>query len=83
MLGWPVLSFTIFLPLFGSLIIAFIKETINSAKSIHFIDLISVFNTRLVLVVTFIAILEMLRTKQITVKQDKPFGDLVLIGESA
>ena len=34
MLGWPVLSFTIFLPLFGSLIIAFIKETEDSITNI-------------------------------------------------
>ena len=34
MLNWPVLSFTIFLPLVGALIIAFIKETEDSINNI-------------------------------------------------
>jgi NADH-quinone oxidoreductase subunit M len=34
MLNWPLLSFTIFLPLLGSLIIFFIKETEESIKNI-------------------------------------------------
>ena len=34
MLDWPVLSFTIFLPFLGALIIVFIKETEDSIKNI-------------------------------------------------
>ena len=34
MLNWPVLSFTIFLPFLGALIIIFIKETEDSINNI-------------------------------------------------
>ena len=63
--------------------IAFLWEEINAVQSLNFKNLIPIMKTRLRLVVTFMAILEMLRTNQITVEQDKPFGDLILKGTSA
>ena len=62
--------------------ISFLWEEINSVQRLNFKNLIPIMKTRLRLVVTFMAILEMLRTNQITVEQDKPFGDLILKGAS-
>ena len=62
--------------------IAFLWEKINAVQRLNFKNLIPIMKTRLRLVVTFMAILEMLRTNQIAVEQDKPFGDLILKGIS-
>ena len=63
--------------------IAFLKEQISSAKRLHFTTLIPVLKTRLRIIVTFMAILEMLRTNQIRVEQDDSFGEIILIGTPA
>ena len=63
--------------------IAFLREQISSAKRLHFTTLIPVLKTRLHIIVTFMAILEMLRTNQIRVEQDDPFGEIILIGTPA
>ena len=63
--------------------IAFLKEQISSAKLLHFTTLIPVLKTRLRIIVTFMAILEMLRTNQIRVEQDDSFGEIILIGTPA
>ena len=60
--------------------IAFLKEQISPAKRLHFTTLIHVLKTRLRIIVTFMAILEMLRTNQIRVEQDDPFGEIILTG---
>ena len=60
--------------------IAFLREQISSAKRLHFTTLIPVLKTRLRIIVTFMAILEMLRTNQIIVEQDNPFGEIILTG---
>ena len=60
--------------------IAFLREQISSAKRLHFTTLIPVLKTRLRIIVTFMAILEMLRTNQIRVEQDEPFGEIILSG---
>ena len=60
--------------------IAFLKEQISSAKRLHFSTLIPVLKTRLRIIVTFMAILEMLRTNQIRVEQDDTFGEIILTG---
>lgn len=60
--------------------IAFLWEEINAVQHLNFNNLIPIMKTRLRLVVTFMAILEMLRTNQIIVEQDKPFGDIILKG---
>jgi len=62
--------------------IDFLWEEINAVQRLNFKNLFPIMRTRLRLVVTFMAILEMLRTNQITVEQDKPFGDLILKGMS-
>ena len=60
--------------------IAFLREQISSAKRLHFTTLLPVLKTRLRIIVTFMAILEMLRTNQIRVEQDDPFGEIILTG---
>ena len=59
--------------------IAFLIGEINSTKRLSFTILIPILKTRLRIVVTFMAILEMLRTNQITIEQNEPFGELILI----
>ena len=63
--------------------IAFLIEEIDAVKRLNFKNLIPVLKTRLRIVVTFMAILEMLRTNQIIIKQDGPFGDIILTGATA
>jgi len=59
--------------------IAFLLDQINSTKRIRFTMLIPILKTKLRIVVTFMAILEMLRTNQITIEQKEPFGELILM----
>ena len=59
--------------------IAFLTGEINSTKRLSFTILIPILKTRLRIVVTFMAILEMLRTNQITIEQNEPFGELILM----
>ena len=60
--------------------IAFLIEEIDAVKRLNFKDLIPVLKTRIRIVVTFMAILEMLRTNQVIVEQDGPFGEIILTG---
>ena len=60
--------------------IAYLREQISSAKRLHFTTMIPALKTRLRIIVTFMAILEMLRTNQIGVEQDDPFGEIILTG---
>ena len=60
--------------------IAFIKGEINSAKRLCFTTLFPFLKTRLRIVVTFMAILELLRTNQVSIEQDEPFGEIILTG---
>ena len=61
--------------------ISFLLEEINTVKRLHFKNLMSVIKTRQCLVVTFMAILEMLRMNQIAVEQDVPFGELIIMSK--
>ena len=63
--------------------IAFLIREINSTKRLSFTILIPILKTRLRIVVTFMAILEMLRTNQITIEQNEPFGELILMRAAA
>ena len=59
--------------------ISFIQSEIKVNERVFFRTLIPHLKTRLCIVVTFMAILEMLRTNQILVEQNQPFGELILI----
>ena len=63
--------------------IAFLIGEINSTKRLSFTILIPILKTRLRIVVTFMAILEMLRTNQISIEQNEPFGELILMRAAA
>ena len=63
--------------------IAFLKGEIDSAKHLCFSTLFPFLKTRLRIVVTFMAILEMLRTNQVSIEQDEPFGEIILTGAAA
>ena len=63
--------------------IAFIKGEIDSAKRLCFTALFPFLKTRLRIVVTFMAILEMLRTNQVSIEQDEPFGEIILTSAAA
>ena len=59
--------------------IAFLQEQFNMDDRLLFHHLIPHMKTRMCIVVTFMAILEMLRTNQILIEQNQPFGELTLI----
>ena len=63
--------------------IAFLIGEINSTKRLSFTMLIPILKTKFRIVVTFMAILEMLRTNQITIEQNEPFGELILMKAAA
>ena len=63
--------------------IAFLIGEINSTKRLSFTILIPILKTRLRIVVTFMAILELLRTNQISIEQNEPFGELILMRAAA
>ena len=58
--------------------INFLLSNIPSTGSISFKSFFPALKTKLQIVVTFMAILELLRNKQIFIKQDQPFGDVSL-----
>ena len=59
--------------------ISFIEKQFKVNDRLLFHHLIPHMKTRLCIVVTFMAILEMLRTNQISIEQSQPFGELTLI----
>tara|TARA_B100001750_G_scaffold175028_1_gene143221 strand:+ start:114 stop:830 length:717 start_codon:yes stop_codon:yes gene_type:complete len=63
--------------------IAFLIGEINSTERLTFTMLIPILKTRLRIVVTFMAILEMLRTNKIKIEQNEPFGELILMRAAA
>lgn len=56
----------------------FLSGLLQAKANVRFSSLLEQFESRLVLVVTFLAILEMLRSKQVKVKQTKLFDDLLI-----
>lgn len=58
--------------------IGFLSGLLQAKTKLTFSSLLKQFESRLIVVVTFLAILEMLRSRQIKVKQTKLFDDLLL-----
>ncbi len=58
--------------------IGFLQGLLQSSPKLSFANLLERFESRLIVVVTFLAILEMLRNRQVKVKQSKLFDDLLL-----
>ena len=59
--------------------IAFLEGQFKMDDRLLFHHLMPHMKTRLCIVVTFMAILEMLRTNQISIEQNQPFGELTLV----
>ena len=56
--------------------IDYILNTLNNQKQFSFYDLISQFQEKIIMIVTFIALLELIRRGQVVVKQATPFGEI-------
>ncbi len=59
--------------------IAYIEDVIARRPEITFFELISPMKERIRIVVTFIALLEVIRAKRVIVRQLEPFGDLSIV----
>ena len=59
--------------------IAYIEEYFSRRSEATFYDLVKDFSERIRIVVTFLALLEVIRTKKIIVRQLRPFGDLSIM----
>jgi segregation and condensation protein A len=59
--------------------IAYIEEYFLRRSEATFYDLVKDFSERIRIVVTFLALLEVIRTKKIIVRQLRPFGDLSIM----
>lgn len=58
--------------------VGFLSGLLRSSSKISFVTLLEKFESRLIVVVTFLAILEMLRNQQVKVKQSELFDDLLI-----
>jgi segregation and condensation protein A len=59
--------------------IAYIEEYFSRRSEATFYDLVKDFTERIRIVVTFLALLEVIRAKKIIIRQLKPFGDLSIM----
>ena len=59
--------------------INFVRDILKNKKEITFSNLIKKFNNKIFLIYTFIAILEMIKSKEIKIKQKKMFSDIYII----
>jgi segregation and condensation protein A len=59
--------------------IAYIEEYFSRRSEATFYDLIKDFTERIRIVVTFLALLEVIRSKKIIIRQLRPFGDLSIM----
>jgi segregation and condensation protein A len=59
-----------------------IKRQINVRKEVKFDELFEEDKTRTSIVITFLAILELIKLKVITLKQEKNFGDIIIMLKS-
>ena len=59
--------------------INFVRDILKNKKEITFSNLIKKFNNKIFLIYTFIAILEMIRSREIKIEQKKMFSDIYII----
>jgi len=59
--------------------IAYIEEYFSRRSEATFYDLVKDFTERIRIVVTFLALLEVIRSKKIIIRQLRPFGDLSIM----
>ena len=56
----------------------FIRDILKNKKKITFLNLIKILNNKIFLIYTFIAILEMIKNKEIKIEQKKIFSDIYI-----
>ncbi len=56
--------------------IEYIMELVNRLEQISFIELIAKLRNRIIMIVTFVALLELIKRSQVIVKQAIPFGEI-------
>jgi len=59
--------------------IAYIEEYFSRRSEATFYDLVKDFTERIRIVVTFLALLEVIRAKKIIIRQLQPFGELSIM----
>lgn len=59
--------------------IAFLKEFFSRRSEVTFMELMTILGERIRIVVTFLALLELIRGKEIIARQQEPFGELSLM----
>jgi len=59
--------------------INFVRDILKNKKEITFSNLIKKFNNKIFLIYTFIAILEMIKSREIKIEQKKMFSDIYII----
>ena len=62
---------------------AYIEETMEDSTGLRFVDLFDDNPTRTVIVLTLVALLELLRTGKIGLRQNGPFSDIWLYPAAA
>ena len=56
--------------------IEFIIDSLKHVEQISFVELISQIKDKIIMIVTFVALLECIKRKQVVVKQARPFGEI-------
>lgn len=62
--------------------IDYIFKTLNTAKQVSFYNLISQIGDRLIIIVTFMALLELIKRGEIITRQSVPFGEIWIVRKS-
>lgn len=59
--------------------IAFLKDLFSHRSEVTFAELMATMEDKIRIIVTFLALLDLIRTKHIIVRQNQPFGDLSIM----
>ncbi|NOZ08955.1 MAG: segregation/condensation protein A [FCB group bacterium] len=60
--------------------IGFIREKLRQVRRLTFRELVTAVRSRLKIIATFLAVLELLRSRELKLQQDTPFGEIILTG---
>ena len=63
--------------------IAFLEDFFSRRSEVTFLELMTILGEKIRIVVTFLALLELIRAKQIIVRQHDPFGELSIMRKVA
>lgn len=59
--------------------IDFIINYLKQEKQVSFVDLVSTLNERIVVIVTFMAMLELIKRGEVVIRQSSPFGEIWIV----